>query len=94
MPVISQRNSALNATVPVRVLAGTAVVATNADEIALLAECGLTVEQALAAAGSVAREYLGVQPEGDLVTYDVDPRAHPDVLTSPTAVVIRGIRVV
>lgn len=49
----------------VRVLAGTDVVATIADEIALLAQCGLTVEQALAAAGSVAREYLGVQPDGD-----------------------------
>jgi imidazolonepropionase-like amidohydrolase len=78
----------------VHVLAGTDVVVTIAEEIALLAECGLTVEQALAAAGSSAREYLGVQPEGDLVTYDADPRANPEVLSSPASVIIRGVRVV
>ncbi len=77
----------------VRVLAGTDVVATIAEEIALLADFGLTVEQALAAAGSTARDYLGVSPEGDLVTYDADPRSHPEILTSPAAVVIRGVRV-
>jgi imidazolonepropionase-like amidohydrolase len=77
----------------VKVLAGTDVVATVAQEIALLAECGLTVEQALAAAGSVARAYLGIEPAGDLVTYDADPRNNPEILGSPTAVVIRGIRV-
>jgi imidazolonepropionase-like amidohydrolase len=77
----------------VRVLAGTDAVATIATEIALLAECGLTVEQSLAAAGSTARDYLGISPEGDLVTYDADPRSHPEVLTSPAAVVIRGRRI-
>ncbi len=77
----------------VRVLAGTDVIATIAEEIALLADCGLSVEQALAAAGSTARDYLGVSPEGDLVTYDADPRSNPEILTSPAAVVIRGVRV-
>jgi imidazolonepropionase-like amidohydrolase len=77
----------------VRVLAGTDVVASIAEEIALLADCGLSVEQALPAAGSAARDYLGVSPEGDLVTYDADPRSNPEILTSPAAVVIRGVRV-
>lgn len=78
----------------VRVLAGTDSLGTIAEEIALLAECGLTVEQALAAAGSAARDYLGISPVGDLVTYDVDPRSHPEILGSPAAVVIRGLRIV
>lgn len=78
----------------VRVLAGTDVVGTVAGEISLLVDCGLSVEQALAAATSVARDYLGIQPDGDVVTYDADPRSDPDVLASPAAVVIRGVRVV
>jgi imidazolonepropionase-like amidohydrolase len=77
----------------VRVLAGTDVVAGIAEEVALLAQCGVTVEQALAAAGSTARSYLRVAPEGDLVTYHADPRNDLDVLTTPAAVVIRGVRV-
>jgi imidazolonepropionase-like amidohydrolase len=77
----------------VRVLAGTDVYGTIDQEIRLLAEFGLTVEQAIAAAGSVARDYLGIAPEGDLVTYDTDPRSNPEVLASPAAVVIRGVRV-
>jgi imidazolonepropionase-like amidohydrolase len=77
----------------VRVLAGTDVVATIAEEIALLVDCGVTVDQALSAAGSAARNYLRIAPEGDLVTYHADPRADLDVLTTPAAVVIRGVRV-
>ena len=42
----------------VRVLAGTDVAGTIADEIALLADHGLTAEQAIAAAGSLARDFL------------------------------------
>lgn len=78
----------------VRVLAGSDAVVTIAAEIALLVDCGLTIEQALAAAGSAARGFLGVEPEGDLVSYDADPRSDPEVLASPAAVVIRGVRVV
>jgi imidazolonepropionase-like amidohydrolase len=77
----------------VRVLAGTDVVGTIAREIALLAEHGLTVEQAIAAAGSSARGFLGIHPVGDIVTYDDDPREDPAVLGQPVAVVVRGIRV-
>jgi imidazolonepropionase-like amidohydrolase len=77
----------------VRVLAGTDVVGTIADEIALLADHGLTAGQAIAAAGSLARDFLGIHPAGDIVTYHEDPREDPGVLASPAAVVVRGIRV-
>jgi imidazolonepropionase-like amidohydrolase len=77
----------------VRVLAGTDIVGTIAEEIALLAGHGLTVTQAIAAAGSGAREFLGVHPAGDIVTYDHDPREDPGVLAGPAAVVVRGVRV-
>ncbi|HEY1699739.1 MAG TPA: amidohydrolase family protein [Trebonia sp.] len=77
----------------VHVLAGTDIVGTIAEEIALLADHGLTVAQAIAAAGSSAREFLGIHPAGDIVTYDRDPREDPAVLARPAAVVIRGVRV-
>jgi imidazolonepropionase-like amidohydrolase len=77
----------------VRVLAGTDVVGTIANEIALLADHGLTVTQAIAAAGSLARDFLGIHPAGDIVTYDHDPREDPGVLARPAAVVVRGVRV-
>jgi imidazolonepropionase-like amidohydrolase len=77
----------------VRVLAGTDIVGTIAQEIALLAGHGLTVPQAIAAAGSLARDFLGIHPAGDIVTYDDDPREDPGVLASPAAVVVRGVRV-
>jgi len=76
----------------VRVLAGTDVVGTIADEIALLADHGLTAGQAISAAGSLARGFLGIHPMGDIVTYDDDPRQDPDVLAHPAAVVVRGVR--
>jgi imidazolonepropionase-like amidohydrolase len=76
----------------VRVLAGTDVVGTIADEIALLAKHGLTTGQAIAAAGSLARDFLGIHPEGDIVTYDDDPLQDPGVLARPAAVVVRGVR--
>jgi imidazolonepropionase-like amidohydrolase len=77
----------------VRVLAGTDVVGTIADEITLLADHGLTAGQAIAAAGSAARDFLGIHPEGDIVTYDDDPLEDPGVLARPAAVVVRGVRV-
>ena len=77
----------------VRVLAGTDVVGTIADEIALLASHGLSAAQAIAAAGSVARDFLGIHPAGDIVTYEVDPREDPSALGRPAAVVVRGVRV-
>ena len=77
----------------VRVLAGTDVVGTIADEIALLAGHGLSAGQAIAAAGSLARDFLGIHPQGDIVTYHEDPREDPRVLARPAAVVVRGTRV-
>lgn len=77
----------------VRVLTGTDVFGTIADEIALLAGHGLTAGQAIAAAGSVARDFLGIHPEGDIVTYHDDPLEDPGVLAHPAAVVVRGLRV-
>jgi imidazolonepropionase-like amidohydrolase len=77
----------------VRILAGTDIVGSIADEIALLAGHGLSARQAIAAAGSRARDFLGIHPEGDIVTYDADPLEDPGVLASPAAVVVRGVRV-
>jgi imidazolonepropionase-like amidohydrolase len=77
----------------VRVLAGTDVVGTIADEVALLSQHGLTAAHAIAAAGSAARDFLGIHPEGDIVTYDDDPLEDPSVLARPAAVVVRGMRV-
>jgi imidazolonepropionase-like amidohydrolase len=76
----------------VRVLAGTDVVGTIADEIALLADHGLTAGQAISSAGSRARDFFGIHPEGDIVTYDDDPLQDPGVLARPAAVVVRGVR--
>lgn len=75
------------------VLSGSDLVGSVAEEVALLSAHGLAVEEAIAAATSAARSYLGVGPVGDLVSYDADPREVPDVLRHPTAVVIRGRRV-
>ncbi len=74
-------------------LAGTDITGAIASEIALLAGHGLTVTQAIAAAGSAARDFLGIRPEAAIVTYDEDPREAPRVLASPAAVVVRGVRV-
>ena len=70
-------------------LAGTDVAGTIADEIALLADHGLTAGQAIAAAGSLARDFLGIHPAGDIVTYDHDPREDPGVLARPRGVLRR-----
>jgi hypothetical protein len=78
----------------VPVLAGTDVVGTVAREVALLAELGLDPAQALAAASTTPRDFLGVRAESaDVVTYAHDPRLDPALLQSPTAVVVRGTRI-
>jgi hypothetical protein len=76
----------------VLVLAGIDVVGTIADEIALLADNGLTAGQAISAAGSLARDFLGIHPEGDIATYDDNPLQDPGVLAWPAAVVVCGVR--
>ena len=74
-------------------LAGSDVVGTVAGEIDQLVKHGLTVTQALEAATTSAIEFLGLTGGDDLVTYDADPREHPEVLASPAAVVLRGHRI-
>jgi imidazolonepropionase-like amidohydrolase len=77
----------------VRVLTGSDVVGSVAGEVALLVEHGLTVDQALAAASTGAQEYLGLTGDGNLVTYDADPREQPDVLARPEAIVLNHRRI-
>ena len=82
----------------VPVLAGTDVLGTIAREVALLAEHGLGPAAALAAASTAAYRFLG-EPFGrpgqpaTLVTYDHDPREDLAVLSSPSAILIEGVRV-
>jgi imidazolonepropionase-like amidohydrolase len=77
----------------VTVMAGSDAAVPVARDVALLVEHGLTPQQGIEAATLAARAYLGVEAADDLVTYDVDPREDPSVLTSPSAVVLRGERV-
>lgn len=77
----------------VRVLAGSDVVGTVAGEVHQLVKHGLSVIEALEAASTSAQDFLGLTGQGDLVTYDADPRDHPEVLATPAAVVPRGHRI-
>src|SRR5215212_1617214 len=83
----------LAAALGVTLLTGSDVVGSVAEEIALLCEHGLNPSQALRAATTSARTYLGCGPSEDLVTYEADPRCDPEVLANPSAVVMRGLRV-
>ncbi|MGW6280522.1 amidohydrolase family protein [Kribbella sp. NPDC055071] len=76
----------------VRVLTGSDIVGTVAREMELLVEHGLTVDQAITAASTGAQEFLGLTGAGNLVTYDADPREHPEVLATPAAVVLNHRR--
>jgi imidazolonepropionase-like amidohydrolase len=81
----------------VTLMTGTDVVGTVAREVAFLADLGLSPRQALAAASTAARQYLGMvdfQPGqlADAVTYDHDPSEDPAVLAHPAAVVTQGRR--
>ncbi len=76
----------------VPVLAGTDVVGSLPREIALLTSLGLSPSQALAAASTWPRQYIGAAARPDIVTYHHDPRDDPDQLTSPAAVVVGGTR--
>ncbi len=77
----------------VTVLTGSDVVGSVWREVALLAELGLSPEQALAAASTRAQQYLECADDGSLVSYATDPRDDPWTLANPAAVVIRGVRV-
>jgi hypothetical protein len=37
--------------------------------------------------------HLGLTGDGNLVTYDADPREHPDVLATPAAVILNHRRI-
>jgi imidazolonepropionase-like amidohydrolase len=76
----------------VPVLAGTDVVGSLPGEVALLAELGLSPAEALAAASSWPREFLGGPGRADIVTYSRDPRDDPRQLAAPAAVVVAGSR--
>jgi hypothetical protein len=77
----------------VRVLAGSDVVGSVAGEVDLLVKHGLAVTQALAAASTAAQDYLGLTATGNLVTYDADPRNHPEILATPAAVILHHRRI-
>ena len=84
----------------VTVLAGTDTTphGSLAAEVALLAEFGLEPHEALAAATTRARSYLGADrftfgAPADLVTYESDPCSDIDVLSSPAAIVRGGLRI-
>ena len=77
----------------VRILTGSDAAGTIAREVGLLAEHGLSAEDALAAASTAAQDYLGIGGSGGLVTYQHGPRLEPDTLRAPAAVVMRGLRV-
>jgi imidazolonepropionase-like amidohydrolase len=77
----------------VTVMTGSDAMASVAEDVAVLARHGLTAEQAIAAATTAPRAYLGVESTSDLVTFEADPRDDPAVLVTPSAVVIRGERV-
>ncbi len=82
----------------VPVLAGTDTAGSVAREVALLAGHGLEPVAALRAATTTGYRFLGErfdrpgQP-ATLVTYEHDPREDLEVLSTPIAVVIDGVRV-
>ncbi|MDQ3056041.1 MAG: amidohydrolase family protein [Actinomycetota bacterium] len=66
-----------------------------AQEIAALAEAGMTRTDALAAGSWAARSWLGLPgiEEGapaDLIAYDADPRTDLSVLSRPARIILRG----
>jgi imidazolonepropionase-like amidohydrolase len=82
----------------VPILAGTDTAGTIAREVALLAEHGLEPAAALKAATTTGYRFLGEpfdqagQPI-TLVTYQDDPRGDLAILSSPSAIIIDGVRV-
>jgi imidazolonepropionase-like amidohydrolase len=81
----------------VTVLAGTDThpCGTVAEEVERLISAGLPWEAAVGAASWSARAWLGLPgltdgAPADLVVYDEDPVAHPDVLHHPRLIILRG----
>jgi imidazolonepropionase-like amidohydrolase len=82
----------------VTIMTGTDTFGSIPREVALMTQFGLAPRDALAAATTAARSYLGFgaladgEP-ADLVSFDDDPRDDPAVLAHPAAVLMRGRRV-
>jgi imidazolonepropionase-like amidohydrolase len=76
----------------VPVLAGTDVTGSIPREVALLAQMGLEPKDALAAASTWPRQFIGAPARADIVTYIHDPREDPGQLAHPAAVVVGGTR--
>ena len=76
----------------VPVLAGTNLTGSIPREVALLAQMGLEPKDALAAASTWPRRFLGAPGAADIGTYHHDPREDPGQLAHPAAVVAGGIR--
>lgn len=81
----------------VTVLAGTDThpCGTVAEEVERLMSAGLPREAAVGAASWTARDWLGLPgladgAPADLVVFDEDPVAHPDVLHHARRVILRG----
>jgi imidazolonepropionase-like amidohydrolase len=81
----------------VTVLAGTDThpCGTVAEEVERLISAGLPWEAAVGAASWTARAWLGLPgladgAPADLVVYDEDPVAHPDILHHPRLIILRG----
>jgi imidazolonepropionase-like amidohydrolase len=90
----------LAATLGVPLLAGTDELPHGAlhQEIAIIHQYGLSARQALAAASTAARAFLGLpsfapDAPADLVLYDADPRQDLAVLARPSAILFDGRRV-
>ena len=82
----------------VTILAGTDLAGTLVDEIRHLVAFGLSPTEALRAATTNARAFLGassldVDGPADVVTFEGDPREDPGVLEHPAAVVLAGRRI-
>lgn len=89
----------LAASLGVPLLAGTDELPAGAlaQEVAHLHDYGLTPTQALAAASTAARAYLGLPAfalgaPADLVTFDRDPRSDLATLAAPCAILFDGRR--
>jgi imidazolonepropionase-like amidohydrolase len=81
----------------VTVLAGTDSLPFGniATEVAHLRQAGLSAESALGSASWTARAWLGLpgladDAPADLVAYDADPVATPEVLADPVFIMLRG----
>jgi imidazolonepropionase-like amidohydrolase len=88
------------ATLGVPLLAGTDELPHGAivEEVSQLRAFGLAPVQALAAASTGARAFLGLPglragSPGDVVTYAADPRDDPAALTRPATIVFAGARI-